>query len=143
MDPLVPHITLLDPNALLELSPIYFLPKAKSAATNFLPLQVKLTDLGFFDKRALYITVDSPDLIDLQAKLVEILPGHIRAKHMVNRKFVPHVTIAQAKPNQKLEDRLIKNFNSKMMPFLPVEFSVKNLESFKWVRPRTYEVKGL
>lgn len=140
MEPLVPHITLLDPNTLLELSPMYFVPKVRKIAKDSLPFGVELTGLGSFGKRALYITVKSPKIVVLRQKLVRLLPDHIRAKHTDVREFIPHVTLAQAKPNQKLDQALIGKFGEQISPLLPCEFSVKNLDQFKWIRPRTYKV---
>lgn len=143
MEPLVPHITLLDPNTLLELSPMYFVPKVRQAAKDFLPLDIELADLDSFDRRALFISVKSQKIRSLREELVSILPDHIRSKHTVSREFIPHVTLAQAKPNQKLEHTLIDVFRKQITPLLPREFAVSSLDQFQWIRPRTYKVKRI
>jgi 2'-5' RNA ligase len=141
MEPLVPHLTLLDPNLLMELSPIYFLPKVKKAAEATLPFEATLTDFGMFDDRVLFISAESPELINLRKDLVELIPEKIRAQYTVHREYVPHVTLAQTKPNQILTDQQVTNIKNKVQPLLPQKMMVKNLDQFQWIRPRTYEVK--
>lgn len=143
MEPLVPHLTLLDPNMLMELSPIYFLPKVKEIVEVTLPFEVTLTHLDMFDDRVLFISADSAELIILRKDLVKLIPEKVRAQYTVSREYIPHVTLAQAKPNQHLSDELITNIKTNIQPLLPQQITVKNLNQFLWIRPRTYRVKEI
>jgi 2'-5' RNA ligase len=143
MEPLVPHITLLHPNILMTLSPLYFVPKVKIIASKTLPIKIDLTKTALFDKRVLHIVVKSPELIRLQSELVELLPDDIRARYQVGREFTPHVTIAQAKPLQELPETLIDNLRMKVDPLLPEKFEAVSLSQFTWLKPRTYKVATL
>lgn len=143
MDPLVPHVTLLDPNMLMELSPTYFLPKVRQTAAVTLPFEVTLTHLDMFDSRVLFIRAESSELIKLRKDLVKLIPEKIRAQYTVNREYIPHVTLAQAKPNQHLSDEQITNIKTKIQPLLPQIITVRSLNQFQWIRPRTYRIKKI
>lgn len=143
MEPLVPHITLLHPNILMTLSPLYFIPLVQESANSSLPVRVELTKTALFDDRVLHIAVKSSELLRLQKKLVELLPDDIRARYQVGRTYTPHVTLAQAKPLQRLEPSLIEAFKRKVDPLLPLKFEAGNLSQFTWVRPRKYSIRTI
>lgn len=143
MDPLVLHITLLHPNILMTLSPLYFLPLAKQIADAALPITIELTETAMFDDRVLHIAVKSPELLLLQKKLVDLLPDDIRARYEVGRTFTPHVTVAQAKPLQKLDPTLIEQCKKEIDPLLPMTFMAVNLSQFTWIRPRKYSIRTI
>lgn len=138
MEPLKPHITLLHPNLLETLSPIFFLPKVREVAEHHLPLTIKLTRIALFDKRVLHIAVDCPELDNLHHDLTDLLPESVRASYMQQRPFTPHVTLAQAKPKQKLTDELITEFQTRLESLLAQSFTATHLTEFRWLRPRTY-----
>lgn len=143
MQPLVPHITLLHPNILMTLSPLYLLPLVSKAAAGLLPISIELTGTAMFDRRVLYAAVKSPALPKLQKKLVELLPDDVRARYMVGREFTPHVTLLQAKPLQSLDPQLMADFKARMEPMLPVSFDVTALTSFVQQRARSYRVETI
>lgn len=139
MEPLIPHITLLHPNILMTLSPLYFIPKVSHATQTFLPFNVELTGIAQFDTRVLYIAVKSPRLTKLQRSLVELLPDDIQARYMAGRHYTPHVTLAQAKPLQKLDPDLVALFEKELQSLLQTKFDVKSLAQFKSHGPRRYQ----
>lgn len=143
MAPLTPHITLLHPNILMTLSPMYLLPKIKEVSQKSLPIEVNLKEVGRFDDRVLHISVNSPALLILQKQLVELLPEDIRARYEIGRDYTPHVTLAQAKPMQKLDPELISHFSATIKPLLPLKFEVNSLSKFTWIKPREYRVESV
>jgi 2'-5' RNA ligase len=143
MQPLVPHITLLHPNVLTSLSPMYFVPKVKELSADFLPFNAKLLDLNIFHNQVFHITVESFELLKLQKEMVKLLPDSVRAQYYVGREFTPHVTLAQSKPKQDLDPELMKIIEDKTKNLLPQSFEVKNLTKFTWLSPRNYKVVAI
>jgi 2'-5' RNA ligase len=143
MDPLVPHITLLDPNTLMTLPPMYFLPKVKTVAAEVLPFELEFSRLDMFDKRVLYIAIKSRELQKLQEQLANLLPESILAQYYVGRSYTAHLTLAQAKPKQVLPDDLITTFRRQIAPLLPYRFSAKQLTHFIRQSPRNYKVESI
>lgn len=143
MEPLVPHITLLHPNILQTVSPIYLIPLVKQIAETELPIHIELTGTAMFDKRVLHIAVNSPRMINLQAKLVDLLPPDIKARYEIGRKYTPHVTLLQAKPLQALDPSIIKQFENELKAQLPHAFEANKLTIFTWQGPRRYKVEDI
>ena len=143
MQPLVPHITLLHPNVLETLPPDHFLPKVKHSTDSIFPIQINFESIDSFEQRVMHIDVNSPHLYELQTKLVGLLPARVRAQYLVGRPYKAHITLAQVKPKQNLPAELIKNLTSKIEPILPCSFEATELVCFKWIRPRTYEVRKI
>jgi 2'-5' RNA ligase len=141
MEPLTPHITLLHPNILMTLSPLYFLPKVKEIADAELPIAIELSKTAIFDDRVLHIAVKSPGLLALQKKLVGLLPDDIRARYEVGRDYTPHVTLAQAKPLQGLDPLLVEQLQARVDSLLPKTFETANISKFTWIRPRKYKIQ--
>jgi 2'-5' RNA ligase len=140
MEPLKPHITLLHPNMVMNISPMYLVPKIKELTNQILPISINLTHTGMFDMRVLHIVVDSPEITDLYSKLTSLLPEETLASYSVGRSFAPHVTVAQTKPKQTLSDEQIYQYQKRIDPLLPYVFQVNKLTIFKWIRPRVYKV---
>lgn len=143
MQPLKPHITLLHPDELSTLHPLHFVPKIKEVADQLLPVKIKLDKVSMFDKRVLYLNVLAPDLTKLHQYLATLLPEDVLAQYHVSRPFHPHVTLAQAKPNQDLSPELVTEFCSRIEPLLPQTFSAQNLTEFRWLRPRVYKINDI
>lgn len=143
MEPVVPHITLLHPNILMTLSPLYFIPLAKKAADAALPINLELTKIAMFDSRVLHIAVKGAALHHLHDELIELLPHDVRARYEIGRKFTPHVTLAQSKPLQTLDSQLITDVSTQMKPLLPQTFEVRHLSQYKSQRARTYTVQQI
>lgn len=143
MEPLVPHITLLHPNVLMSVPRQHVIPRMQQLASEHLPFKVELTHTGLFDQRVLYIAVSCPELTALRKALIGLLPENVQASYEIGRQFTPHVTIAQAKPMQKLPETLIEDLAAALNPLLPVVYKAEKLYSFVWVRPRLYKVAAL
>lgn len=137
MQPFQPHITLVPPNVLDKIPPESVMPSLKTAADKFLPMRIELSGFGMFEKRVLYIHATGTKLAALQIALLQVLPYEALARS--NRDFKPHITLAQAKPNQELSDKLIESLEARIAPALPLNFETKNISKFKWLKPRTYE----
>lgn len=138
MPPLVPHITLLDPNTLSTVGAAHFLPKVKAIAYASLPINISLTHTALFGRRVFHIAAESPKLLELQQQLVDLLPEDVRIKYQSGRPFRPHTTIVQAKPSQNLSPKLIESFKKQIDPLLPRDFTAEALTHFQWIHPRTY-----
>lgn len=139
----MPHITLLHPNILMTLSPLYFVPQVKEVSKSLLPFTVELTKTAMFDDRVLYIAVKSPELTNLQSKLVSLLPSDIQARYEVGRDYKPHITLVQAKPLQSLDTELIARINLQLGKHLPAKFEVTELTQFKSLGPRKYKIESI
>lgn len=143
MEPLAPHITLLHPNILMTLAPLYFIPQVRQVADDLLPITIELTKTAMFDDRVLHITVKSPELLKLQKKLVELLPDDVRARYEVGRTYTPHVTLAQAKPLKRLDPVLTEAIKKQVDPLVPEIFQADQLTQFTWIRPRKYKIQAV
>lgn len=143
LPPLMPHITLMHPNPLMELSPLHFAPLAKKAAHELLPCEILLGSIGTFNDSVLYISVKSPELTQIHNQLVALLPSKIQSQYFVRRDFVPHVTLAQSRGLNKLSHEIITQFTHKIEPLLPTKFTLQKLTRYEWQGSRTYLVKDL
>lgn len=141
--PLMPHITLMHPNPLMELSPLYFAPIAKIAAQKVLPCTIQLQHIAVFHNNVLYIAVKSPELIQIHNQLVSLLPKKIQAQFFVGRDFVPHVTLAQTKNLHTIKLEHAKQFKQAIEPLLPTSFTLHKLTRCEWQSPRSYTAKDL
>lgn len=143
LPPLVPHITLMHPNPLMELSPLYFAPLAKNVALELLPCEIKLGNIGTFNNNVLYISVESPELTQMHNQLVDLLPSKIQAQYFVGRNFVPHVTLAQTKNLNTFKPERTEQFKQAIEPLLPTSFTLHKLTRCEWQSPRSYTAKDL
>lgn len=133
LTPLVPHITLLEPNLLETMPPDALMPQIKRVAEGVLPIQITLTRTACFDKRVLYIEAQNGELSELRNQLIGLLP-----EPPARRQFQPHVTVAQAKHNQTLTEASIESYRERIEPLLPASFTASQLSYFEWIHPRTY-----
>ncbi|MBW3568818.1 2'-5' RNA ligase family protein [Candidatus Parcubacteria bacterium] len=140
MQPLVPHITLLNPNMLEKLPPKDFIPQVRKVTNNILPVEIRLSEISMFKKRVIYIKAEGKAAVYLYDELVKLLPDSVRTKFTPNRKFEPHITLAQAKPKQNLDPKLTEQIKTRLSPLLPVHFEAQNLSRFIWQGPRIYQV---
>lgn len=143
MEPLVPHITLLPPQCLETLAPAYIRSQVESVAKSHLPLAIHLGKTALFDRRIIYISVDETGLQELHGALISLLPDKTRAAYIVGREFIPHITIAQAKPKQELADDLIYTYRERIDSLLPQDFTVRHLTHFTRVAPRRYKLEQI
>ncbi len=143
LEPLVPHITLVHPNALQTLAPMYFIPKAKDAATPLLPIEITLTDIQVFHNSVAHISVSSEGLNKLHSSLLALLPKSVIAQYYTDRNYKPHVTLLQAKQRQKITPALLANLNDRLQSLLPINFTVTQISCYKWISSREYKIEKL
>ena len=143
LEPLVPHITLLHPNPLMELSPLYFAPIAKQATDTLLPCDITLTAASTFRSDVLYISVESPQLDQIYNALVEALPHAVQSAYFVGKEFVPHITIAQAKSGHTLRENAFQIAEQQLRGLLPTTFITNELTRFESNASRSYSAKKL
>jgi len=136
--PLTPHITLLEPGLLSMLPTTEFIPEVKKLADQFLPFDVSLTRTSSFGRNVFYISVASPELMELQQNLEELLEKVTYGRTRPNRPFHPHITLAQAKRGLALSIPYIDQYKSYVDPLLPTTFTVDELAYFQWIHPRSY-----
>ncbi|MDZ7785565.1 MAG: 2'-5' RNA ligase family protein [Candidatus Saccharibacteria bacterium] len=141
MQPLVPHITLLPPNLLMSVSPMYLLPKLRPLGKAFLPLNIHLAATDMFGARVLFLTVENDRLKKLRREMLDLLPEKVQKSYSTEYSFTPHVTLLQAKPKQALPDETIKAFTHRLEPLLPREYTANRLHVFTRTKPRTYTVR--
>jgi 2'-5' RNA ligase len=144
LKPLVPHITIIHPNALERISPLWLLPKLKSVQAAIMPTSIKLGSISVFHTSNLHIKVESTSLNELYEQCLNLLPKDVIATHFVGkRKFDPHITLAQAKPKQELSPKYIELYRQQLKPIIGTQFTVNNLTKFEHSAPRHYQIKHI
>jgi 2'-5' RNA ligase len=141
--PLVPHVTIIHPNPLMELSPLYFAPLAKKLTDSLLPCDIQLQSIGLLHSNVVYISVVSKQLQAIYDELVAALPHHIQAQYFVGKKFIAHVTVAQTRGRNSFDTAFVESVKKLIEPLLPTTFTVTNLTRFEWRASRNYIVKDL
>jgi 2'-5' RNA ligase len=139
LEPLEPHITLLHPNALSHLEAEKFLPMVRRVSRQFLPFDVTLHEVSMYGKRVLFCSIDSPQLVGLQASLIKLLPERVIRQFYEGRPYQPHLTIAQSIRGKRLPEQLTYPLEKDVMKLLPHTFSVTHLHRFEWEEPRIYK----
>ena len=137
LKPLVPHITLLHPSSLRTVSPDILLPDIRNMAIPYLPLYVTLDLIEDFGREVLYIRALSPELEELQAKLVRLLPSASQEIYH-QRGFIPHVTLAQVRKPYSLDIEALRNHASQEIS-LPTQFTADTISYFTQTAPREYQ----
>jgi 2'-5' RNA ligase len=140
--PLQPHITVMHPDALSEVSPLYFEPITKEVASDYVPFEVTLHDFGIFNDSILYVAAESVALNALQAALVARLPERVQAEYFVGKNYKSHVTIAQVR-GVKLSPEIIAAYKEKLAHLLPTTFEVEALTKYTRIAPRQYKTKTI
>lgn len=144
LQPLVPHITIIQPNALSQISPIWIKPVAKNIANNYLPLKAKITDVKTFNDKVIYLAIDCPGLIDMQKDLVAALPKDIYQRYYVGRlPYTPHITIAQTKNQTALSSAIIASYTEALQNFVNQDLNINIIYIFKHSAPRTYKIQKI
>ncbi|MDD2397930.1 MAG: 2'-5' RNA ligase family protein [Tissierellia bacterium] len=96
-----PHITLVPPPALPDEDD--FIEEVIKVCKTIEPFDIKLNALDQFGNRVLFVSVDSPGLIDLHKKIYENLDlQHER------REFIPHLTIVKQRPKRSVDIATIR-----------------------------------
>ena len=142
LKPLLPHITLIHPNPLTEISPLILVPKIREL-TKDLDIKIKLNKFDMFNENVLYLSVGSTELEILYENIVDLLPEDTKAKYFISRKFVPHVTIAQAKPKTILTASLVNQYIQKLNLKLPYSFNINSLYKFNRQYSRFYSASRI
>ena len=107
-----PHITLVPPPALLDDDS--FIEKVVEVCKTIEPFNVKLNNLDQFGNRVLYVSIDSPKLVNLYKKLYENL--NLKEE---KREYTPHLTIVKQRPRRPVDlDRIRKRAEIKLIPTL-------------------------
>jgi len=142
LKPLVPHITIVHPNSLATVSPLWILPKINNATSHLLPININIDGLGSFSKYNLHLKVSSPQLNEIHHSIISLLPPNIYAANYIGKnQFVPHITIAQCKPMQQLSPKYINAYSQELKSLIGTQFNVKQLTKFEHTAPRQYQVK--
>lgn len=104
-----PHITIVPPPALPDDD--LFISDVVDVCRNTKAFKIKLSELGQFDSRVLYVGVHSPGLIDLYENIFKALnlPKE-------KRRYTPHLTIVKQRRNKPVDiDRIKKRAETKLV----------------------------
>ena len=105
-----PHITLVPPPALPDEDD--FIENTVEICKKTEPFNIKLSGLGQFGSRVLYVSVNSPDLLNLHKQIYESL----NLQHE-KREFTPHLTIVKQRPKREIDiDKIRKRAEIKLIP---------------------------
>ena len=105
-----PHITLVPPPALPDEDT--FIEKVVEVCKKTKPFNIKLSDLEQFGSRVLYVSVNSPDLINLHKKIYE----NLNLQHE-KRGYTPHLTIVKQRPKRPIAiDKIRERAEIKLIP---------------------------
>jgi 2'-5' RNA ligase len=114
-----PHITLVPPPALPDEDD--FIKNVIDVCKKTEPFDVKLNSLGQFGNRVLFVSVDSPGLIDLHNKIYDNL-GLEEEK----RGYTPHLTLVKQRPKRPVEiDIIRKRAETKLIP--AIEYTLDSI----------------
>lgn len=105
-----PHITLVPPPALPDEDT--FIEKAVEVCKKIKPFNIKLNNLDQFGNRVLYVSVNSPDLINLYEKIYE----NLNLQHE-KRGYTPHLTVVKQRPKRPIDiDKIRKRAEIQLIP---------------------------
>lgn len=96
-----PHITLVPPPALPDNDT--FIEKVVKVCKKTKPINIKLNSIDQFVNRVLYVSVNSPDLIDLHKEIYE----NLNLQHE-KRGYTPHLTIVKQRPKRPIDIEKIR-----------------------------------
>ncbi|HNZ83554.1 MAG TPA: 2'-5' RNA ligase family protein [Sedimentibacter sp.] len=106
-----PHITLVPPPALPDEDD--FVEKVVNVCKTIEPFDIRLEGLDQFATRVLYVSVDSPGLIDLYKKIYENL-----GLQQERRGFTPHLTVVKQRQGRPVDiDSIRKRAEIKLIPY--------------------------
>ncbi len=106
-----PHITLVPPPALPDNDD--FVEKVVEVCKKIEPFDIRLKGLDQFGTRVLYVSADSPALIDLYKKIYENL-----GLQEERRGFTPHLTIVKQRPKRSVDiGEIRKMAEMKLIPY--------------------------
>jgi 2'-5' RNA ligase len=141
LKPLLPHITIVHPQALHTISPLWLLPKIKALVNDFLPIEISIEGFGLFYKNVFYISVSSKGLMQLQFKLLELLPEDVRSRYYTGvNAYTPHITIVQSKPKYPLNDKQLFNYRNELSDLVGKKFTASSLTKFERTAPAKHKL---
>ncbi|MCE7936936.1 2'-5' RNA ligase family protein [Candidatus Saccharibacteria bacterium CPR2] len=144
MRPIIPHITLVPPNVLNELSLSESLQRLKDINSKLKSFSATLNTINHFNNRVLHIALSDKvgvlrtthesliDNLDIQSTV----DGHIK------QEFTPHITLIQTKPYKQFADQSLKRLirNTQNYFDLPLKVNFQQIHMFLNKAPRTYEI---
>lgn len=114
-----PHITLVPPPALPDED--VFIDRVIEVCQATQPFKVRLNKLDQFGSRVLYVSVDSPGLLDLHKKLYE----NLNLQHE-KRGFTPHLTLVKQRPKRPVDiEKIRKRAETKLIS--PPEYTLSSI----------------
>lgn len=141
LKPLLPHVTIVQPNALQAISPMWLLPKLKPLVNSYFPLNIKIGELSVFNNSVLHFKIKSPELISLQFEIIDLLPPDILSRYYVGKNpYTPHVTIAQTNPKLSLNQIQISAYAKELKGLVNNQYIISSPSKFDHTSPRQYKV---
>lgn len=114
-----PHITLVPPPALPDDD--IFIERLIEVCQTIKPFNVKLNNLDQFGNRVLYVSVNSPGLIDLYENIYEKLN-----LEKEKRGYTPHLTLVKQRPRRPIDiEKIRKRAEMKLIP--SPEYTLKSI----------------
>ncbi len=123
-----PHITIVPPPALPDDDS--FIKNVVEICKKTAAFKIKLTQIGQFGNRVLYISVQSPELVILYENIYESLN-----LEKEKRGYTPHLTIVKQSPNRPIDiEKVKKRAEIKLIP--TVEYTLKSITVFHQPKER-------
>ena len=111
----VPHITVKSPNGLTP--DLKWISRVRIVAEQVAPFRVKIDQPGTFGDRVLFLSVDSPGLVELHRRVLDVVSRAVDID--AERVFVPHLTLSISRHAQGLP------------PFEELVSTLRDLEAFE------------
>jgi 2'-5' RNA ligase len=121
-----PHITLKAQGGLGENT--RWLEEVKSIAKETSPFNICLKSIRKFGNEVLYISVDSPEIVSLHNKIVDVLDSSIDVieKYFEREFYIPHLTLGRTQTGYKQDDfSKIKEMTEQMLLNTEVSFKAE------------------
>lgn len=123
-----PHITIVPPPALPDDDS--FIREVVEICKKTAAFKISLNHLGQFGNRVLYVSVQSPELINLYKNIYEALN-----LEKEKRGYTPHLTIVKQRPNRPIDiEKVKKRAEIKLIP--AVEYTLKSITVFHQPKER-------
>lgn len=124
-----PHITIVPPPALPDEE--HFIKDVIEICKKTKPFNIKLGNISQFGNRVLYVSVKSPELINLYNNIYDKLN-----LEKEKRGYTPHLTIVKQRPGRKIDIEEVKQ--KAVISLLPSpEFLLKSLVVYHQPKPKS------
>lgn len=124
-----PHITIVPPPALPDDD--HFIKEVIEICKKTKPFNIKLDNISQFGNRVLYVSVKSPELINLHNNIYSKLN-----LEKEKRGYTPHLTIVKQRPGRKIDIEKVKqNAKISLVPY--PEFMLKSLIIYYQPKPKS------